>query len=87
MRVEWTIPGWPRDLAARTESVWAMRFGGIQHMEMSKLGSIAGLVRRVIEESGRRARRLTALREAIAAGTYHVSAAALAEALMRSMRS
>jgi anti-sigma28 factor (negative regulator of flagellin synthesis) len=55
-------------------------------MDLSKPARIAALVRRMVEESERRASRLAALREDIAAGSYRVSAAALAEAILRSMR-
>jgi len=55
-------------------------------MEMSRLASIADLVRGMVEQPRRHARRLKALREAIVAGTYRISAAKLADALLRSMR-
>jgi anti-sigma28 factor (negative regulator of flagellin synthesis) len=52
-------------------------------MDQAESAAIEVLVRSVVEE---RARRLKDLREAIAAGTYAVSAKALAEALIRAMR-
>jgi anti-sigma28 factor (negative regulator of flagellin synthesis) len=55
-------------------------------MDLSKPASMAGLARRMVEESERRADKLAALREAIAAGSYSASAASIAEAVMRSMQ-
>ena len=46
---------------------------------------MAALVQRMVEQSKEHACRLAALRAAIAAGTYRVSTAAIAEAVIRSM--
>jgi anti-sigma28 factor (negative regulator of flagellin synthesis) len=56
-------------------------------MDLSKPASIAAVVQRMVEESERRACKISALRDAIANGNYRVSAAVLAEAVMRSMLS
>ncbi len=53
---------------------------------MSESVAIASIVRGMVGESAKRARRLRALREAIASGSYRVSAEGPAEALMRTMR-
>jgi anti-sigma28 factor (negative regulator of flagellin synthesis) len=55
-------------------------------MDISNAVPMAAMARRMVEESERRAGRIAALREAIAAGTYEVPAAALAEAVVRSMQ-
>ena len=55
-------------------------------MDPSKPALIAALVQKMVEQSKEHASRLAALRRAIAAGTYRVSATAIAEAVMRSMR-
>jgi anti-sigma28 factor (negative regulator of flagellin synthesis) len=55
-------------------------------MDPSKPASIAVLVQRMVEQSKGRACRMAELRAAIAAGTYRVSAATIAEAVMKSMR-
>jgi anti-sigma28 factor (negative regulator of flagellin synthesis) len=47
--------------------------------------SLAVIFRLMFEESYRRRRRIAALRESIAAGLYQVPAAALANAILRSM--
>jgi anti-sigma28 factor (negative regulator of flagellin synthesis) len=55
-------------------------------MDVANAASIDGLVRRMVEESDAKARRMSALREAIASGSYRVSAAALAESVVRAMQ-
>lgn len=55
-------------------------------MDQSKPALIAALMQQMVDQSKEDASRLSALRRAIAAGTYRVSAAAIAEAVMRSMR-
>jgi anti-sigma28 factor (negative regulator of flagellin synthesis) len=55
-------------------------------MDMLEPESIAGTVRRMVEESDAKARRLSALREAIAGGSYRATAAALADSVVRAMR-
>jgi hypothetical protein len=59
---------------------------GMRGMDVSNPIPIAAVVRRLVDESEKRAGRLAALRESIAAGTYEVSAAVLAEAVVRSMQ-
>jgi anti-sigma28 factor (negative regulator of flagellin synthesis) len=56
-------------------------------MDLSKPVPIGAVVHRMVEESEKRASRLAALREAIAAGTYGVSADAVADSVERWMRS
>lgn len=56
-------------------------------MGVSKLASVESLVRRMVERSDGKARKMSQLRAAIADGSYRVSAAALAERFVRAMRS
>jgi len=56
-------------------------------MDLSKPAAIAALMRKMGEESEKRAHRLAELREAVAAGSYRVSAVRIAEAILRSLRS
>jgi anti-sigma28 factor (negative regulator of flagellin synthesis) len=56
-------------------------------MDLSRPATLAAVVRRMVEESEKRAHRLAALREAVAAGTYSVSAIRIAEAILRSLSS
>jgi anti-sigma28 factor (negative regulator of flagellin synthesis) len=46
---------------------------------------ISAPLRRMLEESNRRDRRIAELRQAIASGSYTISAVALAESLIASM--
>ncbi len=57
-------------------------------LRMEKLSpeAIAAIVRRMTEESARRACKLAALREAIAAGVYRIRAGRLADAVVRTMK-
>jgi anti-sigma28 factor (negative regulator of flagellin synthesis) len=56
-------------------------------MDLAKPPTAAAVVRRMLDESQNRARKLAALREGIKTGSYRVSAARLAEAILRSIES